>query len=77
MNDPLYYAAKIPIPEPKLREPSLTVNVPKYKKPGPNLGNIANIAGAGIQGLVSTIGDFNSYGYDKSVQDLNNQAGTN
>lgn len=77
MNDPLYYAAKIPIPEPKLREPSLTVNVPKYKKPGPNLGNIANIAGAGIQGLVSTVGDFYSYGYDKSVQDLNNQAGTN
>lgn len=77
INDPLYYAAKIPIPEPKLREPSLTVNVPKYKKPGPNLGNIANLAGAGIQGLVSTIEDFYSYGYDKSVQDLNNQAGTN
>lgn len=77
MNDPLYYAAKIPIPEPKLKEPSLTVNVPKYKKPGPNLGNIANIAGAGIQGAVGMLADFNSYGYDKSVQDLNNQAGTN
>lgn len=84
INDPLYHAAQIaPLGSPmkldvsKMRQPSLQVEVPKPKKPGPNLGNIANIAGAGIQGLVSTVGDFYSYGYDKSVQDLNNQAGTN
>lgn len=86
INDPLYHAAQFtPTGSPmkldtsKLTQPSLTVNVPKAAnvKPKLNLGNIANIAGAGIQGLVSTVGDFYSYGYDKSVQDLNNQAGTN
>ena len=39
--------------------------------------NVANLAGAGIQGAVGMLADFNSYGYNKSVNDLNNQAGTN
>ena len=54
---------------------NISATVDLLKKQAGNKINIANLAGAGIQGAVGMLADFNSYGYNKSVNDLNNQAG--